>query len=154
MKDEMNIQRILKRHYSILFYVYVQTGFGALWSHWHSVSEVVLVVWVCAVPSEAAFSAWTGVGICAIPGTSVTGGSFPQYVQPYKVCTHTYADTLWPTTHHSVLLKASFMWNFPISLQAFLPSVNKQLKFLSKHTSIFHNLHSIQSKVILIIQFT
>lgn len=67
---------------------------------------------------------------------------------------HTYTDTLWPTTHHSVLLKASFMWNFPISLQAFLPSVNKQLKFLSKHTSIFHNFHSIQSKVILIIQFT
>lgn len=41
--------------------------------------EVVLGVWVCAVPSEATFSAWTGVDLCAISGTSVTSGSFPQY---------------------------------------------------------------------------
>lgn len=95
-----------------------------------------MLVWVCAAfPSEATFSAWTDMDFCAIWGTSVTSGSFPQYdlQSCLKVCTNT--STLWPAIHCSfvfgVFLKASCL---------FLPSEIKKTPWS------LSSLYFIQSK--------
>lgn len=87
---------------------------------WSSLIFEVMLVWACAAfPSEATFSAWTGMDFCAIWGTSVTSGSFPQYdLSPALKCAHTLPHSV-PAIHCSfvfgVLLKASCLFSFPIS---------------------------------------
>ena len=87
------------------------------WSHWRRV-----VLLVSAVPSDATFSACTGVDLCTIQDTSVTSCSFPQY------------DLT--KSEHTQFFFASCVWRFPC-----LPSANKHLKSLSKHTSISYSLN-------------